>query len=168
MSDDLPPSSSTSIDVRFVVERGVREPARELPRGWRQHLAATARALWDTEQHGRKATVGIVLVDADRIRTLNRTFRGIDRPTDVLSFDLADHPEAVEGELYIALDVARKQAGQRGLPLVGELARLTIHGLLHLAGYDHHRSAEGRRMAGATRRWLDHWEQRSTRNRVRA
>lgn len=109
------------------------------------------------EQRDRDGRIGIILVGADRIRALNRDFRGEDRPTDVLSFDLSDRPEEIEGEIYVGVRAAAARARRLGYPVTEELARLMIHGLLHLAGHDHHSPGDGRRMAAATRRWLDVW-----------
>jgi probable rRNA maturation factor len=84
---------------------------------------------------------------------LNRDFREVDRATDVLSFPLAD-PEALRdpdaavflGEIYISLDTARTQAMAARRPFAREVAHLTVHGILHLLGYDHDRPAARRRM----------------------
>ena len=84
--------------------------------------------------------VGVLVCDDATIRSLNRRFRGQDRPTDVLSFpsDFAS-PEGGSyfGDVAISLDTARVQAASRGVPLLRELELLLLHGLLHLAGHDH-------------------------------
>lgn len=100
-----------------------------------------------------RATVSIVLTGDDAVRSLNRDFREVDRPTDVLSFPLAD-PEILErpeaavflGEIYISLDTAGAQAKAARRTLGREVAHLTVHGILHLLGYDHHRSGARKRM----------------------
>jgi probable rRNA maturation factor len=99
------------------------------------------------------STVSIVLTDDETVRALNRDFREVDRPTDVLSFPLAD-PETLKdpsepvflGEIYISLDTARAQARAARRPFGREVAHLTIHGLLHLLGYDHATPPQRRRM----------------------
>ncbi len=89
----------------------------------------------------RGATLRIV---SDReMRELNRTFRGFDRATDVLAFP-ADPPEAPGsdpylGDMAIAADTAARQAGEAGCSLETELRVLSLHGLLHLFGWDHER-----------------------------
>ncbi len=92
---------------------------------------------------GRAAeTVAIIVVDDPYIRQLNRTYRGLDRATDVLSFGLTDEQTtdgALLGELYLSLDRAREQAVRYQVSLDEELRRLVVHGCLHLLGYDHHR-----------------------------
>lgn len=96
--------------------------------------------------------IGISLVGTARMRALNRRWRGMDRPTDVLSFCGSRRfvwPQATgaEAELVLALPVARTQARLRRVTLREELARLVIHGVAHLAGFDHERSErEARRM----------------------
>ncbi len=87
--------------------------------------------------------VQLVLTEDESMRNLNASYKGKDRTTDVLSFDLgippADLPDLAEvgGEIYISLEQARLQAAEQNVPLIEELARLLVHGLLHLAGYDH-------------------------------
>ena len=88
-----------------------------------------------------RGEVTIALVGDARMRTLNRTFRGVDAHTDVLSFP-ADSagPAAVPGALgdvAIAMGVATRQARAAGHPLATELRVLALHGLLHLLGFDH-------------------------------
>lgn len=152
-----PSRTPASVNVQFVVEPEARTSVRLLGAGWRQSFAATFRKLWDAEQPGRGGEIGIVLVGTERIRELNRDFRWKDRPTDVLSFDLSESAETIEAEVYVSAEVARRRAERAGCPFSEEVARLMIHGLLHLAGHNHHTSTEGRRMAAASRRWLGRW-----------
>ena len=72
------------------------------------------------------------------IHALNRQYRGKDKPTDVLSFPLADTLQpALLGDVIISLETAARQAQRRGHSLREELQTLLIHGILHLLGYDH-------------------------------
>lgn len=87
---------------------------------------------------------GVTWVDEAAIHDLNREYRGVDKPTDVLAFALEDVPgEAGEeaprllGDVVVAVDVANEQARARGHDLDAELALLSVHGLLHLLGEDH-------------------------------
>lgn len=97
--------------------------------------------------------MAVEFVDADRIQALNREYRGIDRPTDVLSFPAAGLPgaggPALLGDLAISLDTAARRARAEDRPLAHELDRYLAHGLLHLLGHDHHRPRERRAMAAA-------------------
>jgi probable rRNA maturation factor len=87
--------------------------------------------------------VTIALVADGRIQQLNRSFRNVDKATDVLSFP-ADEPGTL-GDVVIARGVARRQARQAGHDLRTEVRVLALHGLLHLLGYDHEH--DGGRMA---------------------
>ena len=85
----------------------------------------------------------VIIVDNDYIHKLNKEYRGIDRPTDVISFALEDEVDNVKldfrvlGDIYISLDKTYEQAKLYNHSFLRELSFLTIHGLLHLLGYDH-------------------------------
>lgn len=88
-----------------------------------------------------RGEVSVLLTTDSAVRRLNRTYRGIDRATDVLSFSAADSPageERVAGDLAISLPMARRQAAKHGHSALAEIEILILHGLLHLAGFDHH------------------------------
>ncbi|MHB9144147.1 MAG: rRNA maturation RNase YbeY [Symbiobacteriia bacterium] len=112
-----------------------------------------------TQQGQAAALVDVTLVDDVAIHELNRTYRQVDRPTDVLSFALreetpADEPPVVDGppdlllgDVVISLPRAVEQATEYGHSLEREAAFLAVHGTLHLLGYDHGSpEAEGRMM----------------------
>jgi probable rRNA maturation factor len=106
------------------------------------------------EQEGvALGAVTIVFTDDAGIRDLNARFRDQDRATDVLAFPLPDE-DGYLGDVIISLERARAQAPRFGNDREAELARLIVHGLLHLLGYDHHRPQDGRRMKAAERRGL--------------
>ena len=85
----------------------------------------------------------VILVDNNYIRKLNKEYRGIDAYTDVISFALEDNIDEIKldfrvlGDIYISIGKTRKQAEEFGHSFLREFAFLTIHGLLHLLGYDH-------------------------------
>lgn len=85
----------------------------------------------------------VIIIDNERIHEMNKTYRGVDRETDVITFALEDHKDIefedirVLGDIYISIDKARSQAIEYGHSLKREISFLTIHGLLHLLGYDH-------------------------------
>lgn len=90
--------------------------------------------------------VSLVFCDDAYIRNLNRDYRGKDQPTDVLSFALneGEEPEIVDGpaqvllgDIIISLETAARQAEEYNHSLEREVAYLTVHGMLHLLGYDH-------------------------------
>jgi len=100
----------------------------------------------------KKGEVSLLLVDDPMIQKLNREYRGLDRPTDVLSFALneGDVPDPVPemwGDIVISVECALRQASAYGHSFEMEMARLLIHGALHLIGYDHEISeSEAERM----------------------
>jgi probable rRNA maturation factor len=96
-------------------------------------------------------------VDDDEIRTLNADYRGQRRATDVLSFSLleGDHGEhrgRLLGDVVISVDTAARQARRRHRSLDETVAKLLIHGLLHVVGHDHARPEEARAMRAEERR----------------
>lgn len=99
-----------------------------------------------------KGAVNVLLTTDRAIRRLNRDFRGKNKATDVLSFpaEAGFVDAAIAGDLAISVDTARRQARQQGHALSVELKVLMLHGLLHLAGYDH--EADSGQMARKERR----------------
>lgn len=86
---------------------------------------------------GLAGEVTVLLCDNTRIRQLNRDFRGKNKATDVLSFPAGENAEHAAGDLAISVETAAKQAAQHGHDLSTELRVLMLHGVLHLAGFDH-------------------------------
>lgn len=91
----------------------------------------------------------LIIVDNNYIHELNKTYRGIDRPTDVITFALEDEDtvivpddERILGDIYISIDKAREQKDQYGHSLLRELSFLAVHGFYHLLGYDHQTKEE--------------------------
>lgn len=84
----------------------------------------------------------VIFVDSNTIHDINKTYRNVDRVTDVISFALEDN-KTIEldhrllGDIYICVERAEEQSKEYGHSFLRELAFLTIHGLLHLLGYDH-------------------------------
>lgn len=112
--------------------------------------------------------MAVTFVDNARVHEVNLEYRGIDRPTDVVSLeykpesdiivgeeDLLEHPELAElmedfdvyiGELYISIDKAREQAKEYGHSYEREMGFLAVHGFLHINGYDHYTPEEEKEM----------------------
>lgn len=86
-------------------------------------------------------TVNVLVTSSAEMKSLNRQFRGADKPTDVLSFPSSpatkSRRQRLPGELAISLDIARENAQRLGHSLADEVKILTLHGILHLAGFDH-------------------------------
>ena len=117
----------------------------EVPQEYVENVTAAAQKVG--ELYGvENGEVSITLTNNDYIHTLNKQYRGIDRPTDVLSFalneseepDVEDGPDVnVLGDLVISVERAKEQAADYGHSVKREIAFLTVHGMLHLLGYDH-------------------------------
>jgi probable rRNA maturation factor len=107
-----------------------------------RHAVATAAGFVNADIGG--AELAILLTDDSTIRTLNRDWRGIDKPTNVLSFP-ARPPTAGKtgnaprmlGDIAIAYETLHREADHEGKPFNHHLSHLAIHGFLHLIGYDH-------------------------------
>lgn len=102
---------------------------------------------------GRRGEVGLSLVDDVEMQELNQKWRGVDRPTDVLSFPM-DH-ELLLGDVVISLERAKEQAKTYGHSLTREACFLAVHGTLHLLGYDHQSPEDERAMMGRCERVLE-------------
>jgi len=103
------------------------------------------------------AEVSVTFVDNEKIREINRDYRGKDQPTDVISFALEEMGEEeieivgvdvppVLGDIIISVPKAREQAEQYGHSFMRELGFLAVHGFLHLLGYDHETEEEEKEM----------------------
>ncbi len=102
------------------------------------------------------AQLSIVLTDDETIRELNRTYRGVDRPTDVLSFSQKEGEDdgmndgLLLGDVVVSLDRVQNQAQEYGHSFERELGFLVVHGILHLLGWDHEKSDDEVRMMART------------------
>jgi probable rRNA maturation factor len=143
----MDPSQSTGpARAGLPIEVIVADPA------WRRAIPhAAALATRAARASGSSAIT--ILLSSDRVvRRLNARHRGQDKPTNVLTFD----PPApgLPGQIVLALGVVRREAGAAARPPAHHLAHLVVHGALHLAGYDHHRVGDARRMERAEARIL--------------
>ena len=128
-----------------------RDDGKEFPS---RKLKKVAQKVLEIVEHGQ-AELSIALVGNAKMRTLNAKFRKKDYPTDVLSFPAGDElPTGVRllGDVVISVEKAREQAKQRGRTLNEEMVTLLIHGVVHLLGYDHERSAKDARIMGRLER----------------
>ncbi len=134
------------------------EASKELEFDYEELQKKVIEACMDYEDCPYEAEISIVFTDNDRIQEINKEFRGIDKPTDVLSFpsveyetpgdfshledDVAEcfHPESGElllGDIVISVERALEQAEEYGHSIEREIAFLTAHSMFHLFGYDH-------------------------------
>lgn len=110
-----------------------------------KRLAEAEAAVLSEEKARGNIEVSLVFTGEKRIRNLNRTYRGVDRVTDVLSFEgenddgFVDPADGVEylGEIFICYPRVRKQAREKGHTVAEEIDILLVHGMFHLFGYDH-------------------------------
>ena len=109
----------------------------------RQNLIFSARVVLEQHAPDRSYELSIVIADDDAVRQLNRQHRGVDAPTDVLSFPASPLPiHLTEGSTYlgdviIAYDYLASQVDTRGIALGDALCLLVVHGTLHLLGFTH-------------------------------
>jgi probable rRNA maturation factor len=134
--------TSVSVDLRRQV-RAWAPPRREL-------------TVWANTALGRRAAgreIGVSVVGPSESRRLNARFRGRDKPTNVLSFPVAELPTPAAGDeprplgdLVICPQVLRTEAREQKKSLRAHWAHLVVHGSLHLIGYDHERDSDADRM----------------------
>ncbi|HHX53797.1 MAG TPA: rRNA maturation RNase YbeY [Clostridiales bacterium] len=120
-------------------------------------IKRAVKATLKSENWEGRAEVSVTVVDDDRIKELNSAHRGIDSPTDVLSFPLNDGDDIGEelGDIVISIERADYQAKEYGHSLDRELAFLTVHSTLHLLGYDHMTEEEEKDMFGRQEKILN-------------
>jgi probable rRNA maturation factor len=149
MSIEILEESETSVDVR--------------------RMAALSRFVLDRLRVHPQAELCIKLVDEDTIAELNEHWMEKTGPTDVLAFPMdelrpglvnEEPEEGVLGDLVICPEVARRQAAEAGHPVQAELELLTVHGILHLLGYDHAEPEEHKEMFDLQARLLAEWRER--------
>ncbi|HEU4928671.1 MAG TPA: rRNA maturation RNase YbeY [Candidatus Krumholzibacteria bacterium] len=109
---------------------------------WRRRVQRAAAGV------GRRGdTVDLVFVDDREIRRLNRRYRGKNKPTDVLSFAYdGGQGDDVVGEVFVSLETLQRDAKRLNMPARHHAVRIVVHGLLHVAGYDHESDADAARM----------------------
>ena len=130
---------SVSCEAWHVACRDVERLAEEAARA----------ALADAPGNGAPAVVGIILTDDAEQRQLNRTYRGKDAPTNVLSFPMAD-PTAPQpagspvllGDVVLAFETVAREAAEQHKPIADHLRHLVVHGVLHLLSFDHESDAD--------------------------
>ena len=113
---------------------------------WLERLNAILPLYAEQEGLPDELVIGLTFCDDDAIRAINKEYRGIDRATDVLSFPLYERDDEIEllegelapfGDIVLSVPHAQAQAAEYGHSVEREVCYLVVHGLLHLAGYDH-------------------------------
>ncbi|MBR4693468.1 MAG: rRNA maturation RNase YbeY [Bacilli bacterium] len=125
---------SSNIEIFVQVDEDIKE------------LETVEKVLYSAIEKEKLENVSfnLIIVDNNYIHELNKTYRHIDRETDVITFALEDedtivlpNEERILGDIYISIDRAREQAKEYGHSLLRELSFLAVHGFYHLLGYDH-------------------------------
>ena len=102
----------------------------------------------------KEAKISLAFVDDATIHGINKRFLNHDEPTDVITFPLSGAAKKLEGELVIGVEVALRQAAERGHAVEAELSLYVIHGLLHLCGYDDKKPKDAAAMRVKERQYL--------------
>jgi probable rRNA maturation factor len=118
----------------------------------REPIGRTVRLVLRGEKI-RRAKVSVIFIDSRRTRRINRRYLAHDAITDVISFPL-ETEDVLEGEIYVNVDRARKQAAEYGVTKSNEILRLVVHGALHLTGYDDRRPRQAARMHARQERYV--------------
>lgn len=130
--------------IKVIITNG--QNTVRIPTGVRMLIRRCCNAVLVNESFKGSAEISVTIVDDISIHELNLQHRGIDRPTDVLSFPLGvdgvydinnDTGARMLGDIVISIEHAYKQAELYGHSLDREIAFLTVHSMLHLLGYDH-------------------------------
>jgi probable rRNA maturation factor len=128
-----------------VFREGISLPYKNITRQKIKKIAEVTAERLDI----RNAFITIIVTDDAYIRNINREFRGLNEPTDVISFSNRENPfpeidpsQEEIGDIYLSLERAERQSLEYRETLLDEVKRLVIHGILHLIGYDHERSDE--------------------------
>jgi len=141
-------------EINVSIKRNIDLP---VAKNW---LESIARRVLEGESITSSAEMGLLITDSKTVQRLNRIYRGEDKPTDVLAFQMTPHeiqesgapfvtpPDGIRhlGEVVISYPQAVKQAQEQGHGVTRELALLIVHGILHLLGYDHELPEEERIM----------------------
>ena len=150
------------MSIELLDESGAQLPVAD--------LAALSRFVMDRMRVHPQAELCIKLVDEETIAQLNERWMEKTGPTDVLAFPMdelrpglvnEDPEEGVLGDLVVCPEVARRQAEEAGHPVGDELELLTVHGILHLLGYDHAEPEEHKEMFDLQARLLSEWRGRT-------
>jgi probable rRNA maturation factor len=105
-----------------------------------KEITKLIRKIFKTIEDEKK--MHIIFVDNASIQSINKTYRNIDKPTDVISFPNDEEDDDSLGDIFISIEKAIEQASDYGHSFEREIGFLSVHGYLHLKGYDHHTPEE--------------------------
>jgi len=124
----------------------VDDPGWRKVRGLLPRLKRAAVAAEKAAKLRGASTLTILLSKDSKLKSLNRNFRGQDKPTNVLSFPAAPNKDGYRGDIALALGVTRREAKASGKSFADHAVHLVVHGVLHLAGHDHVRARDAKKM----------------------
>ena len=141
-------------EINISIKRNIDLPVEK---NWLERIA---RRVLEVESIAPSAEMGLLITDSQTIQKLNRIYRGEDKPTDVLAFQMTPGtsqepeqpfvhpPDGIRhlGEVVVSFPQAVTQAQEQGHGVTRELALLIVHGILHLLGYDHELPEEEQKM----------------------
>ncbi|MCR5653249.1 MAG: rRNA maturation RNase YbeY [Ruminococcus sp.] len=143
----------TEKKIRVIITNN--QKAVKIPTGLRMLIRRCCHAVLELEKFSEPAEISVTFTDNEGIRELNKQYRNIDAPTDVLSFPMGENGEydtnletgaKILGDVVISVEKAVEQADAFGHSLQREIGYLTAHSVLHLLGYDHVENMEKVRM----------------------
>ncbi len=125
------------------VNIAILDETGEIKSDYKKSLKKIARLVLKELDVPKDTELSITLTDDIQMRELNRSYRQIDRTTDVLSFPQSEGPDfTLLGDIIISIDTAKRHSVSYGVSLHEELKKLIIHGILHLLGHDHKKKKE--------------------------
>jgi probable rRNA maturation factor len=134
----MPARKTIKAQLAVNVMRVAGQWSRSIP-----GYSAKVKAWCDAALVGSTGDVSVVLADDAFVQDLNRTYRGKNKPTNVLSFP-GDNDEL--GDVLLAYETVKKEASEQGKRFADHAAHLVVHGCLHLLGYDHERARDAEKM----------------------
>jgi len=139
----LIPEVELDMQIAFINDEGLFVPEEEKLKGW------IGETLSKAGYRKPDATISLRIVDEEEIRELNKDYRKIDRPTNVLSFPYETLPDVdinLLGDVVVCANVMEAEAQEQSKPSESHWAHIIIHGTLHLLGYDHQTSEQAEEM----------------------
>jgi probable rRNA maturation factor len=132
--------------VTFSVDIQIDDPRWRKVRGLATRLRRSAELALRRGKAKRSSSLTILLANDQRLKELNRNFRGTNKPTNVLSFPSGAKGNDYLGDVALAYEVTTGEAKDSGKRVVDHATHLTVHGVLHLLGFDHQNERAARKM----------------------
>jgi probable rRNA maturation factor len=124
----------------------IEDPGWRKPRGLSARLRQAAEAALRASGFKGKSALTVLLSSDEKLKDLNRDFRGKNKPTNVLSFPAGANAGGYRGDIALAYGVTHQEAEAAGKRFADHASHLVVHGVLHLAGYDHEKTRDAKVM----------------------